>query len=298
MLENNTEQEVHPPNDTSTSTSHSSFLTSSSSEDNSSIGTDANTSQPQIQNWLVEDYRTDTNKNNTIIKITNIHHAVTGVKEQKPTPKELLANVVSNPLFPELQAEIQKECSLHALPISLFNTYEAASTLTSIAERTTSIHQRLEEYPLQTKTLSKVFNVEASKIESLRHSELRRGITDYKEWLIHHMYDNQIHRLLDRVEQSLALLEQHNCNANIGIASHYIPNINSHGTSTQINKDISSRDTIDLVPSTFELDYRLDNSNGHIITGNKLNIITTSMKRKAGESIDKVKHKKARHEAL
>lgn len=125
-----------------------------------------------------------------------------------------------NPFLGDLQALLTRECKREIVPQSLFgmqgsNKENNENKTLNVFERERNLQERFtnlqSSHPEDIRQLSSMFRYQSALIETDRFRTLHecQYPGSYKESVNHH-YDNQLHKVMDRVERSVELLENSN----------------------------------------------------------------------------------------
>ncbi|XP_021369004.1 uncharacterized protein LOC110460439 isoform X2 [Mizuhopecten yessoensis] len=126
-----------------------------------------------------------------------------------PPPDSPLAN---NPFFSDLQAILVNDCREDMLPQSLLatmTTQPQSNVFTREQDLQESFNQLTDRFPEDVNQLSSFYRYQAALVETERFRSLhtQKYAPDYQRSLNFH-YDSQLHQIMTRVEQSLALLQE------------------------------------------------------------------------------------------
>ncbi|XP_069131621.1 uncharacterized protein [Argopecten irradians] len=130
-----------------------------------------------------------------------------------PPPDSPLAK---NPFFSDLQATLINDCREDMLPQSLLATM-TTQPQADVFNREQDLQERFNQlsntFPEDVQQLSSFYRYQAAVVETerFRSLHLNNYSTDYQRSLNLH-YDSQLHQIMTRVEQSLALLEESSIN--------------------------------------------------------------------------------------
>ena len=133
-----------------------------------------------------------------------------------PPPDSPLAK---NPIFNDLQTLLSRECKSEFLPKTLFgihdNIQKPVEQEENIFVRERKLHDRFNDLqaanPDEVRNLSSIFRYQTAMIETERFRTLHESQypREYKA-SVNQFYDKKIHKVIDRVEQSVILLENTN----------------------------------------------------------------------------------------
>lgn len=132
--------------------------------------------------------------------------------------------LTSHPMFAELQTTLKEECAPETVPFSLLgvasqspappNAHPSPTPQVPVSVRVALLHSRLlllETYAAMSMSATKLrhfYSVQAAQLECGRHQALvATAMSPWQVAGINSYYDYEHHGLMDRVEQSLQLLE-------------------------------------------------------------------------------------------
>ena len=150
------------------------------------------------------------NKNNSFTGDSRFNDSLTNLLGSPPPDSSLY----NNPFFSDLQAALANECtsSKASLPQSLFDALTTEPN-SNVFSREQLLQERFDKllpaFPDDVQKLSAFYHHQASDVETERFCALQQKDlpTDVKSSMNYH-YDGQLHQIMDRVEQSLLLLER------------------------------------------------------------------------------------------
>ena len=119
-----------------------------------------------------------------------------------------------NPIFRDLQTVLKSDCARDSTPDSLLNTLLSGLPSNSVIDREHRLQHRLNRlgnhYPSEVNQLSSFHKYQASVVETDRYRELHENSTlPTLRPALNSYYDQMLHQLMDRVEKSVANLEEH-----------------------------------------------------------------------------------------
>lgn len=151
-----------------------------------------------------------TPNNNSFLGESRFNDSLTNLLGS-PHPQSSFYN---NPFFNDLQAVLASDCisSKESLPQSLFDALTTEPN-SNVFSREQSIQDRFNKlscfFPEDVQKLSEFYHQQASDVETERFCALQqKKMTKDAKYAMNLHYDNQLHQIMDRVEQSLLLLEK------------------------------------------------------------------------------------------
>ena len=141
-----------------------------------------------------------------------------------------------NPILGDLQALLNRECKREIVPQSLFSIQNTNKNITekktlNVFERERNLQERFTKlqssHSEDVRQLSSMFRYQSALIETERFRTLHecQYPGSYKESVNHH-YDNQLHKVMDRVERSVELLENSNKENKVNKVPKMRPHLN------------------------------------------------------------------------
>lgn len=153
---------------------------------------------------------TPNNKNNSFVGDSRFNDSLNNLLGSPP-PESSLYN---NPFFNDLQATLANECTTvkTSLPQSLFDALTTQPN-SDVFSREQMLQQRfnslLPAFPDDIQSLSNFYHHQASEVETERFCAIQqKDLPSEVKYSMNFHYDSQLHQIMDRVEQSLMLLEK------------------------------------------------------------------------------------------
>lgn len=169
----------------------------------------ANTAEALLQPVKQEQITPITNRT---ISVTKNSSPMFDTRYGEPLSSLLGSPTLANPLFSDLQTLLANDCSQDLLPTTLLDTVNSPPG-NNIYKRECQLYARFKmlekKHSDQINELSSFYRYQSSVLETERYDVLNNETfsDSYKDYL-NIYYDTEICKIIDRVEKSIAILEQ------------------------------------------------------------------------------------------